>query len=338
MFKQFLLFILLSLIGLKAFSQQHNYIDYHKEITKAEEFFIKGETEKAVTQYEKTFQQFPKTFARDAIIALQISCISSEKRFVNYFYSKAVLNGIDWKLLNEIPIIGSFIKDNPSFKNQFSEEYSPLHNTYANSLDSVFRNQILYLLYKDDSLREVAGNKIPQDSLKNAMWLKQNESNTYILKKLIDEKGIPGEHATGLLAPELIAFKGRQPYITKCSPVFIRILAHCKCGLQITNDHLLQGIRNGELHPKDYAHQYEWSQNGFIRRSWKNKYYSETCPRTVTGKHYNYFLNSSNYSKDIEQVNKNREEIGMFSLEHYKKLLEFGKENNVIVEIGFQKL
>ena len=81
----------------------------------------------------------------------------------------------------------------------------------------------------------------------------------------------------------------------------------------------------------------EWSYNTLLKNNrWWDKIFTFPCERPEKkDKQYNYFINNRNFSTDTTYVNKCRDEIGMCSIEHEKKLNEFGKENNLFVRFGF---
>lgn len=71
---------------LKIANAQTNYIQFHKEIIRAEQLILATQMKDALLSYKNTFDKYPKTFAKDAYIALQIACMVEDSNMISYCF------------------------------------------------------------------------------------------------------------------------------------------------------------------------------------------------------------------------------------------------------------
>lgn len=327
------LLILCIFFANKSFAQI-DYITYHKEIIKAEELLVRTNLKDCLIQYKKTFDEYPKVFARDAFLAFQVACMFKDTTMVSYFFEKSVRNGIIWEAINYITFYQDIVSFNLAYKRRLESLYSTNRAIYESSIDTILRKNILALLIEDDKARTHNN-----DSLSNYRWMKLCDSNGKKLAAIIKRVGFPGEKMCGILNSEVAIVNGSKERATgvQIYPVCNRIFYHSACVFQDVKVELQRAVKNGELTPKEYALLYEWSFDVLTRKNrWWDKYYKFNCNHNVVrDKHYNFFLNDDMYSTDTLFVNQCRKEIGMCSLEHEKKLKKFGIENGIIVRFGF---
>lgn len=329
-----ILYLFIIILGLfKNGYSQINYINYHKEIIKAESLLIQTQMKPCLKKYRETFDAYPKTFARDAFLAFQIACMVKDTTEISYFFEKAVSNGIIWEPINYSEYYKNFINLNNNYKIRLEELYKTSTIKYEKLINQNLRNYVLGLLENDD--RNRTNNN---DSILNIKWLKIMDINGQKLDSLIHKVGYPGEHIAGIYNSEVVIVSGSKenPTGIQLHSMPSRIFYHNACTFQSVKNELLVAIKNGELTPKEYALIHEWSYNTLMKKSrWWDKFYKFTCEiPEKKEKQYNFFLDPFNYSKDTIFVNKCREEIGMSTIEHEKKLKDFGKENNLFVRYG----
>ncbi len=311
-----------------------NYINYHKEIIKAESLLYQTQMKACLKQYRKTIDTYPKTFARDAFLAFQIACMIKDTSAISYFIEKSVSNGVSWEPINYVEYYQNIISTNSNYQRRLENLYTHAREKYESSINPNLRNYILGLLEEDDKHR--TDNK---DSLLNAKWCSVIDINGQKMDSIIHKMGFPGEHITGIFNSEVVIVQGRndRPTGVQIHPVPSRIFYHNQCTFQSVQKELIDAIKQGELTPKEYALLHEWSYNTLLKNfRWQDKYYKFPCEKPAKKeKQYNFFLDPFSYSKDTLFVNKCREEIGMSSVEHEKKLIDFGKANNLFVRYGF---
>lgn len=313
---------------------QKNYINYHKEVIKAEVLLMQTKMKDCLKHYKQTFEEYPKSFARDAFVAFQIACMVEDTNYISYFFEKSVSNGITWEPIKYSEFYKSFSSNKLAYQKRLEVLYDISREKYEKAIDRNIREYILQLLANDDKHRQV-----DNDSVKTITWLKIMDGNGKKLDSLIQKIGYPGEHIAGIYNSEVVLVRGSKDYPTgiQLHSVPSRIFYHNSCTFQSVKEELLNALKNGELTPKEYALIHEWSYDVLMRKNrWWDKYYKYDCSIPLSKeKQFNFFLNPFGYSKDTAFVNQCRADIGMCSIAHEKKLKEFAKENKLFVRFGF---
>ena len=327
------LIVILILYWLSA-SAQLDYRNYHREIIRAEELLLQSELKPCLSLYRKTIEAYPKTFARDAFLAFQVACMLKDTAEITYFFDKSVSNGVTWDAIEYSDYYKKVVSASGPYRQRLEALYDDCRKRYEESLNGKLRDYILGLLKDDDDHRTTN-----QDSALNVRWFAVMEMNGQKIDSIIHRNGFPGEHVTGIFNSEVELVVGSTDFPTgvQIMPVPSRIFYHNPCAFQEVRNELLQAIKDGELTPREYALMYEWSFDVLLRKTrWWDRYYTFRCSHPgEMDKRYNFYLNPFNYSADTAFVNQCRDEIGMCTLEHEKKLRQFGKENRLFVRFGF---
>ncbi len=328
-----LLLLLLFLIPLTSHAQL-NYISYHRQIIQAENYMLALDYKACVKTYKETFRAYPKTFARDAFAALQIACIVKDTAGISYFFERCVSNGITWEVMKASKNFRDVMAADHQLQKRLDVLYSISHKKYERSIDTNTRWFVRRLLIKDGEARFNKQGEV-KDSADIVNWLQVLERNVYQLDSLVKRLGYPGERMVGALIKDVSINNGKPTGVYICSEPS-RIFFHNQCGFQLMKNELQKAVQEGELMPKEYALIQEWSFQDFEKsKRWWDKYYCAPCIPGPHDKRYNFFLNSDRYIDDIAFVDQCRNEIGMCSVFHEKKLKSFGKEHELILQFGF---
>lgn len=329
MYKLLLTIILIQFFVFKGLGK--NYIQYHQEIIQAEKYFLDGQPKLAIKEYKKIFTSWPKPFAKDCFIALQVACMINDTSSAYGFFIKCFETGVLWETVCKAPLTSEVLNNNSKYKSRISGEYEQYRRIYQKSLDTLYRQQILSMIEHEYYFRRRSDN----NETITAEWMRVEDSNMAELVKIIPIKGFPGEKRIGIRDDQLQIDKDLSESILMLSSIPAHMFYHNRCGYQFLKNELMKAVENGELHPREYALMYEWSHVYFIRKNWDDKYHHYTCVNDVWEKRYNIYLEPLYYSKDIAKVNMHRAEIGICSIEHDRRKRAFMRENRILLYSGF---
>lgn len=333
-----LLYLFICPIFLKA-QNNVNYIDYHKQIIIAEQFFLYNNSKAALKKYKQIFDEWEQPFAKDCYIAAQLACMAKDTSNATYFFKKCFENGVEWNTLLASRAVSMLFAEDVSYKRHVASFFDEYYKKYTERIDTVY-NAIIYNMYKHEyGLRAIAEHS-RNDHDKFARWMQVEDSNMYELVDIIREKGFPGEKRIGMCYYNQLD-NNRDRSLTR---IFLSCNAatlffHHRCGYELLKEQLMQAVKDGELHPREYGLIYEWSHAYFSRKNWDDEYHDFKCERSPWDKHYNLYLQPMFYSKDIDRVNKDREEIGISSIAHDAKKTQYAKDNELFLWFGgFNKI
>jgi hypothetical protein len=329
------LLALLALASTNAYAQK-NYIDYHREIIKAEELFLINNLEGSLKKYKDIFNEYPKPFAKDCFTALQIACLRNDTTNATYFFQKSFEQGVTWVVLNAVPQVKNLLSRDSYNR---TAHYNRIHPRYLASLDTALRKEIVRRIHWDNSRKNSSSKQVYAAVL---------DQNIHFLDSLAKHAGYPGEHLIGILDQTLYKDPSNfRPDLLSSIPSVMYF--HHYCGLQLMKKELFEAIRNGELQPAEYALMYEWSYAYLRRKQFVAKYkaqyarylrsynifdFSTICPPLAKTEQFNFYLESTYYSADTTFVNKCRREIGMASIQHYARKKEFARKHSLILFFG----
>lgn len=318
--------------------EKPNYIDYHKQIIVAEQQFLYHQNlEEAFQQYERIFKEW-RPFAKDCYIAMQLACMVNDTARATYFFQKCFETGVEWNTLLVSPHVQRVFATDISYRKmieKLSDKYSKLH---LQTIDTTWWNIINNMYEHEYGLRRIA--ELKNDEKLKARWLEVEDSNMYELVRLVKKQGFPGEKRIGKCYLTQVDIN-KDPSLTsiKLSCHSAVLFFHHRCGYELLKEELMQAVKDGELHPREYGLIYEWSHAHFSKTNWFDEYIDFKCTMSPWDKHYNLYLLPWFHSNDIEQVNKDRVEIGISSLEHDKRKTKYAEESDLYLWFGqFKKI
>lgn len=321
-------------------ASQINYLNYHREILKAEQLFFIHQFDSSIHYYRDIFTRYPKPFAKDCFIALQFAGLRKDTASASFFFLKAFENGVKLEDLYKAKHIATLLSD-VSYRNHVGEIYKGGRRSYLMSINRPLRDSINRMLKRDFMAKSLAvgyrdSNFIYHFSGKDVAIF---DENLQTLIKLVKNYGYPGQHLIGLEDDELDSARSRKDYLF--SSIADIILFHHTCGLYFLKKDLLKAIEKGELLPREYALIYQWAYDDYYQSKGQlrggNTVWHENikCDYPRQTEFYNNYLNPFFYSKDTAMVNKCRKEIAMESIQHETIKARFGRNNDIIFITGF---
>lgn len=242
----------------QSFSQK-SYVDYHKQINKAEELYFKeNKKDSAFIYYDKTFNEFNEfIFLKDILNCLQLSIL--EKREYEKYIELGFNNGLKLLDLNNFPII----KNKKINILKFQKKYDQIRKKYIKKIDLEYLQWVYNLTGEDQIVKE------RNDGFYENIYLPKKINE---LKNKIIEKGYPGDRIIGITDSTIfkeLNFKFYRDY-TKIKMVKkvkedhgnIELLSasflfpfhmHHYCSYYFFEDLWLKQIAMGNIHPRDVA-------------------------------------------------------------------------------------
>lgn len=246
------------LLSMASWCQNDDYINYHKQINKAEElFFMEKNADSALYHYEKVFSGYKFIFAKDLVNAAQIAIFSG--RPSRKYIEQGFEQGLKLSHLKKYPLFSKVLPYWLSDK-KMQSRFQKGRKKYLERIDFKYLDWI-YKLAIDDQRSKQSRNYA-------ALIYKATER----LRDSIIKKGFPGDRLIGISdstifseinKPHLDLYEQRKKhkelsYMTSdehiLSPNWPQIiLVHNSCSYALYKDVLLGEIKKGNIHPRDVA-------------------------------------------------------------------------------------
>lgn len=317
---------------------QENYIAYHREIIQAENHFLSGNIKGSINKYRQLIEQYEKAFAKDCFIALELACMERDTANARFFFKACFTKGVPWESLSLVNYITELLRLNPDYKDDIYQNYISERRRYLQKIDFPTRMAIVAMLKKDDLYKNIPVNWKGKKAA-DTLLVQVNENNAKEFVALTKRVGIPGQHSVGIKDYEL-DLSCDPDLFRDLGVVFDRILLHYGCSYFMLSKELQQAVRDGELHPREYALFYEFSYHWFAKKSnnpSENNYvplYKLKCTVPEKDKDYAIFMFSPGQVVDTTFANKCRTEIGISTIQHDVEKARFAKQNNLILFFG----
>jgi len=118
-----------------AFAKGDNYINYHKQILKAQLFYINGNLDSCMIVYANTFEQYPKSFPRDNFVAAQIAATENKELNCYSFLERAMKNGVILHTIEKSKVFDTFL--NSSLGLKLKAKSDSLHFLFLQKIDTL---------------------------------------------------------------------------------------------------------------------------------------------------------------------------------------------------------
>jgi len=240
--------ILLSFLMMSVFSiskDTTNYLNYHQKFSEIEAFIVAEKFKKAQIEIEELFNQYEVKFVKDFVIACQIALLNKDDENSLLWLKEAIKKGATIDCLKEIEIIRNGFEPN-KWKN-IANEYKELHKVYLSSIDlkllSNFSNR-----YTEE-----------QESKRSNLYREVVQSNFNFIQHQIKLKKYPGESRVGIDNQKL------APLISDCefgnSKITVTLLHYDYPISELGESELMEHIKTGDLHPREFAIIYTYEKN-----------------------------------------------------------------------------
>jgi hypothetical protein len=190
--------LLLTLIPFLCSGQTKNYLEYHTEISKAEEFIVTRQFNQSLEIYRMLQDKFEHMFLRDIKVAAQLAAYSNDTDNLFYFLEKGMKKGWASKEIMKMKMIEKYKNDTrweklKANKDQFKKEFE-------SSINLQLRTEIKDM-FKEDQKRAIRVALTPikkwRDSYTNRKFVPNNRTQVRRINQIIDQLGYPGEKIIG---------------------------------------------------------------------------------------------------------------------------------------------
>jgi hypothetical protein len=298
-----------------AFSQ--DYIDFQKNITRAEVAILDSNYTEAATIYYELFQKNDFVFLGNCVSACQTALVLNNDTLAFYFAERAVKQGLKMNQIESEKTL-KLLMAKPQWVT-FSSKYDSLRTIYSKSVNWELRNKINELHDRDQLWRdrhEIQWWNFLWKPIIKKIWYKELEKIVEIeLLPLIKQYGYPGEKLIGI-DEKYMHHKFREEHYNSFMVRLILIHYYSK-DRSLDDTFLIEEIKKGNLHAKQFAdfHDFRAKNDYYCQWSWNLK-----------------FIMQINESVTEEAVNKRRTEIGLGTheqrLREERNFIEYRKQRN----------
>ncbi|MFY0607086.1 MAG: hypothetical protein JXR10_10240 [Cyclobacteriaceae bacterium] len=272
-----------------------DYSKYHQKVISIEQQIVELEFDSALNHLDELFNTFNFSFRREYKLATSIAISSNQEARAQEYLELGIANGWNIKHIKKSKDTRALLKSLPK------DVIDKLEEEYQTKIDQDLRAQVIDMYQADQKMalrnfiriREKAKMKFVEQK-----FAPHSEKQLSQLIQILDNHGYPGEQ----LAGEGIWMSTVLSHHNSISPKF----NETDTLYEFVQPGLRQSISSGELHPFEYALMEDW-------RSAVNSSHEIT----IYG-----FLGKIKNESAWDEVNLNREKIGLRSLELRNQLVE----------------
>jgi hypothetical protein len=302
-------------------SYSQNYIDFQKNITRAEITILDSNYTEASNIYYDLFQNYNFVFLGNCVSACQSAIAINNDTLAFYFANRAIKHGLKMNQIETEKTL-KLLQTKPQW-NSFSTNYDSLRTIYTKSVNWELRKKINELHDRDQLWRdrhELQWWNLLWKPLIKRRWYKELEQIVEIeLVPLIKQYGYPGEKLIGI-DEKYMHHKFRDEHYDSFMVSLILIHYYSK-NRSLDDAFLIEEIKKGNLNAKQFAdfHDFRAAYSSDDSPA-KNEFYAQWC-------------NNLKFSKtEIEEINKRRAKIGLGTHEQrmreQKNFIESRKQRN----------
>lgn len=288
-----------------SFDQNEFFANYHTQIIKAEELLSQEKYEKALQVYEQTIDEYHFIFLRDYKIASQLALYLDKKDKALHYIKKSITGGWELNELKNNKILIKYL-NNSDWK-KIENDYDSLHSQYLKRIHTEIRVKVESMYHKDQVIARAAAqieDENEQEKFIKDKFPSHSEKQIKSLIEIIDTKGYPGELLIGnnFWISTILSHHNSiaEDYVRKDTLYnFIK-------------PKLREALSRGQISPYEFA----------IIEDWKKAVVSDS-EEVIYG-----FINSPNQS-NLSEINKNRSEIGLRSVEVRNNLVDIEFKTNI---------
>lgn len=282
---------------------QPDYFTYHEVINRAEEYIVQEDFDGARQELEAVLSQYDFCFAKDVLVASQISLLAGRRERSLFWARRALQQGYLLSCLRHIPIFRDSL-DRSEWQ-QLEATFPMLRKEYLREIDPELLTEL--------SQRYSA----EQQAKRTDQYRSVVQHNFDRIRELMDGKeGFPGEATVGLdyakLANKLVDCDAGN------SKVVVTLLHHPYPIAEIGEERFIKAIAQGQLHPREFASIYTFEKQRVSVLYQK----ARNSDRPLPDYHFNFPFGAK--SDNLDKVNSDRARfgIGKYQIDLKKEAIE----------------
>jgi len=305
-------------------AQEHDYIEYQKKITEAENALLDSNFSFSINKYKEVFNQYSFIFPKDAFIAAEVAAFTKSDSLALEFLKISIRYGMRIERIKDNKLFRHLVQS-VHWKLFIKNEYSLLRQQYYCSIDMNYREKMDSLFICDQRIRNVS------EKWYNNMiivwrkglarkWQLNCKNSLDLIMKFVNAKGFPSWKTIGV---DGINCVNLYPTRITSSPALI-ILYHYNYPFSEYGKFLLDEVKKGNLNAREYAlirdfeaRIYEVGQLWFRPKIKKTSY-----------SNYEYYMRwfeqiPNMQIENEDEVNIARDAIGLSTLYYERKRKSF---------------
>lgn len=266
-----------------------NYMEYQKGFNKVEELIADEKFNLAGAKLDSLFEEYDIKFAKDLVVAAQLSALNNENEKSVKWLITATRKGVKIQCLKSIPILN---------KRLSAENWKKIEGQVSEARKE-------YLSHIDFALAREFHNRFQQEQETKGKEYYQNTvySNFLRIKGLIQAGNFPGEQMIGIDDEQYA--KSIEDCGLGNSRIIVTLLHYDYPLSEISEEVFIQALERGELHPREFATIYNFEKNKVSVLYQKSRRTYPELPQ------YNFNFPFGEKCNDLEKVNSDRSKFGI---------------------------
>lgn len=294
-------------------SYAQDYREYYRILYRIDDDVLAGNYNAAIARFDSVRKQYPFITAQHCLKALQICSKAEDSIRSAYWLSTALQRGMPLYIIRKHELSAKAL----SWSNcaYLASRRDSLYNIYRNSIDTTVAKKLDRLYTIDQRrTRRVNDGFVPlRYTIYGLQWLHNNHKQFRVINEIAEEKGYPGERLAGISARfqdsaflySFVRFRGGAFLDPRAYIMLVHYYSNAH--RQPMDSILMQGVRSGNISPRDCAVLYEYQSLYGKNKKEQNRYYHEWT--------------SAHIGPDEPEniVDARRYEIGLYSLAVQKR-------------------
>ncbi len=291
-----------------------NYLDYHKGFIEVETFIANEDFKAAENRLDGLFEEFGVKFAKDLVIAAQLSVLNQHPEKAVTHLIAATQKGVKIPCLKAIGVLKKQLSEADWQK--IEAQFPEARKTYLSGIE-VNLAQEFHKRYREEQAMKTSPN-----------YGAIVQSNFNKIKELLQQESFPGESLIGIddaqYAPSLSDCELDN---AKILPTLLHVVYPIS---DIGEAAFVKAIERGELHPHEFATIYNFEKNrvSILYRTTRKTY--------LPLPDYAFNFPFGKMSDDLERVNADRFKFGICPYEVSLKKEQISSKYGLRLSFGYR--
>ena len=287
------LIVIIFMSGFSNNDQKSNYLEYHTKFKQIEELIVNENFSEAEFRLIELFEEYEVKFVKDYIIASQVSILNKNKNLAIKYIVHSIRNGVKIECIKSIKLLSQELTSNDWLK--IEEEYKDSRKRYLKKINLDLYQEFHKRFQEEQNSRR-------KDYYKSTVY-----SNFNRIIELLNKHGFVGEKLIG------IDNQNFARSISECdlgnSKIIVTLLHYDYPISEIGEEKLIDAIKEGNLHPREFATIYSYEENK------QSVLYKKSTKKYLPLTEYNFNFPFGSKIDNLEKVNSDRAKFGICKYE-----------------------